>query len=127
MHALVTTILLGMAWLDSFNADTEPEPPDREFAQVEQGVSGSERTTVVATDVAGQAALLKKPFKHGESVVLLGGGQGFTGNQKTAGVIGKGKNQRVAMAAVARELLGFISALGIKAETAQQEPLQRAA
>jgi hypothetical protein len=35
MHALVTAILLGMAWFDWFDADTEPEPPDCEFAQVE--------------------------------------------------------------------------------------------
>jgi hypothetical protein len=31
------------------------------------------------------------------------------------------------MTAVGRELLGFIWAIGIKAETAQKEPLRRAA
>jgi len=31
------------------------------------------------------------------------------------------------MAAVGRELLGFIWAIGIQAETAQKEPLRRAA
>jgi len=73
MHAFVTAILLGMAWLDPFDADAEPEPPNRQLAQVEESVSGSERNTVIAADVGGQAALLKKPFKHGESVVFFGG------------------------------------------------------
>src|ERR1700683_1349160 len=106
MHALVTTILLRMAWLNSFNADTEPEPPDREFAQVEQGVGGSEGHTVITADVGGQAALLKKPFKHGESVVFLGGRQGFTGKQKTAGVISD--SQRVAVFTIAQQELTLV-------------------
>jgi transposase len=42
-------------------------------------------------------------------------------------LLGKGKNKGVVMAAVGRELLGFIWAIGIKAETAHKEPLQRAA
>jgi hypothetical protein len=29
MHTLMTAILLGMARLDPFDADAEPEPPDR--------------------------------------------------------------------------------------------------
>jgi hypothetical protein len=37
MHALVAAILLRMARLDAFNANPQPEPPDRELAQVEQG------------------------------------------------------------------------------------------
>ena len=44
----MTAILLGMTRLDPFDADTEPEPPDRQFAQVEQGLGGSERNTVIA-------------------------------------------------------------------------------
>jgi hypothetical protein len=39
----------------------------------------------------------------------------------------KGKNKGVVMTAVGRELLGFIWAIGIQVETAQKEPLQRAA
>src|SRR5580692_4414500 len=95
MHALMTAILLRMAWLDSFDADTQPEPPDREFAQVEQGLGGSEGNTVIAADAGRQAALLKKPFKHGESEVFLGGTEGFTAEQKTTGVIGD--RQRIAV------------------------------
>ena len=42
-------------------------------------------------------------------------------------LLGKGKNKGVVMTAVGRELLGFIWAIGIQAETAYQEPLPRAA
>jgi len=42
MHARMATILLGLARLDPFNADAQPEPPYRQLAQVKQGVSGSE-------------------------------------------------------------------------------------
>ena len=31
VHALVTAVLLGMAWLDALDDDAESEPPDREF------------------------------------------------------------------------------------------------
>src|SRR6202041_3058050 len=106
MHALMTAILLGMARLDSFDADTEPQPPDRQFAQMEQSVSGSEGHTVIAAHVGGQAALLKKPFKHGESVVFFGGREGFTGEQITAGVIGDG--QRVAVLPIAQQELSLV-------------------
>ena len=42
-------------------------------------------------------------------------------------LLGKGKNKGVVMTAVGRELLGFIWAIGIQAETAYKEPLPRAA
>jgi hypothetical protein len=91
MHALMTAILLGMARLDSFDADTEPEPPHRKLAQMEQGVGGSEGHTVIAADVGRQATLLKKPLKHSESVLFSSRRKGFTSEKKPAGVIGNGK------------------------------------
>jgi hypothetical protein len=61
MHAFVTAILLGMTRLDALDADAEAQPPDRQLAQVEQSVCGSEGHAVVAADIGGKAALLKKP------------------------------------------------------------------
>ena len=48
-------------------------------------------------------------------------------HQRYRKLLAKGKNKGVVMTAVGREFLGFIWAIGIKAETAQQEPLRRAA
>jgi hypothetical protein len=31
VHALVTPVLLRMTWLDAFDGDAEPKPPDREL------------------------------------------------------------------------------------------------
>src|SRR5205807_2793108 len=83
MHAFMTAVLLGVARLNPLNANTEPEPPDRELAQVKQGVRGSERHTVIAADVGWQAALLKKPLKHSESVVFTGRRKTLTGDRKS--------------------------------------------
>jgi len=48
-------------------------------------------------------------------------------HQRYRKLLAKGKNKGVVMTAVGRELLGFIWAIGIQVETAQKEPLQRAA
>src|SRR3984893_860423 len=106
MHTFMAAVLLRMARLDPFDADAQPEPPNREFAQVEQGVSGSEGHTVIAADVGGQAALLKKPFKHSESVVFSGREKSFTGKKKTAGVIGDG--QRITVLTIAKQELTLV-------------------
>ena len=74
--------MLRMARLDSFRADTQPEPPDRKLAQVEQSMSGSEGNTVIAADVGRKTALSKKPFKHGESIVFPGRRKSLTGEEK---------------------------------------------
>jgi len=84
----MAAVLLRMARLDALDANAQPEPPDRQLAQVEQGVCGSEGHAIIATDVGRQAAFLKKPFKHGKSVVFFGGGESFAGQEITAGMIG---------------------------------------
>ena len=48
-------------------------------------------------------------------------------HQRYRKLLAKGKNKLVVVTAIGRELLGFIWAIGIKVETAQKEPLQRAA
>src|SRR5256885_16181497 len=95
MHALMAAVLLGVARLNPLDANTEPEPPDRELAQIKQGVRGSEGHAVIAADVGWQAALLKKRLKHRESEVFRGRGKGLTGEQKPAGVVEEGKGSEV--------------------------------
>src|ERR1700730_6908340 len=106
MHALMTAILLRMARLDALNADAEPEPPDRQLAQVEQGMGGSERDTIIAAHVGRQTALLKKPFKHCKSVVFFSGTERLTGEEITAGMIRNG--QRVAVLMIAQQELALV-------------------
>jgi len=65
----MAAILLGMTGLDPFDANAQPEPPDGEFAEVEQGMGRSEGHAVIAGDVARQAALLEKPLKYSESIL----------------------------------------------------------
>jgi len=77
MHAFVATILLRMSRLDAFDGDAQAKPPDSEFAEVEQSMRGGEGHSVITANVGGQTALLKQPFKRGESVVFAGGGQRF--------------------------------------------------
>src|SRR5467141_2028714 len=99
MHALMTAVLLRMARLDALNANAQPEPPDRELAQVEERVGGSEGHAIIAADVGRQAALLKKPLKHGKRVVFYGARKNVTGEEIPAGMIGDG--QRVAVLMIA--------------------------
>ena len=78
MHALMTPVLLRRTGLNSFDADSQAQPPDGQLAQVEQGMCGSEGHPIIAADVRGQAAFFKKPLKYRESVVFSGRGKGLT-------------------------------------------------
>jgi hypothetical protein len=69
-------------------------------------VRGSEGHAVIAPDVGGQAALLEKPFKCGKSVVFPSGRKRFTGEQKTAGVIGD--RQRIAILPISQQELSLV-------------------
>jgi len=51
MHALVTAVLLRMTRLDALDANPQSEPPDRELAQVEQGLARSEGRAIIAANV----------------------------------------------------------------------------
>src|SRR5215470_15091015 len=66
---------------------------------------GSERHAIVAADVRGQAALLKKPLKHRKGVVFFGGRERLAGQQVPAGVVGDRKRITILM------FLSCISAL----------------
>ena len=66
VHALVTAVLLRMAGLDAFDGDAEPEPPDRELGEIEQGVGTGEGHAVVGADGERQAALAEQPLEGGD-------------------------------------------------------------
>jgi len=44
MHALMAAVLLRMTRLDPFKCQYRPEPPDRKFAQVKQGMAEAKGT-----------------------------------------------------------------------------------
>ena len=51
MHAFMAAVLLRMSRFDPFNADAQAQPPDRQFAEIKQGVSGSEGHAIITADV----------------------------------------------------------------------------
>jgi hypothetical protein len=67
---------------------------------------GSKGHAVVAANVSGQTAFAKKPLKYSKSVVFSGAGKSFTGEQKTAGVVGD--RQRVAVLVIPQQELAFV-------------------
>jgi hypothetical protein len=81
VHAFMAAILLGMAGLDSFNANAQAKPPDGKLAQMEQSVCGRE----------GNALSLR---------ICL------TGEEKTASVIGDG--QWVTVVPIAQQELALV-------------------
>src|ERR1700739_2938104 len=120
MHAFMAAVLLRMPRFDAFHADFQAHPPDRELAQVKQGMGGSEGHAVVAADVGRQAALLKKPLKHSESIVFPGRRKSLTGEEKTAGMVGD--RQRIAVLTIGeQELALFISAPKLIGSLAERE------
>jgi transposase len=73
------------------------------------------------------AALRKRQVHVSEEVKEIAWKAQQRLHQRYRKLLAKGKNKGVVVTAIGRELLGFIWAIGIKVETAQKEPLQRAA
>ena len=67
------------------------------------GSRSAQGHTVIAADVRRQPALLKKPLKHGESVVFFGGRESLAGQQVSAGMIGD--RQRAAIVLIPQQEL----------------------
>jgi len=55
MHTLVSAVLLRLARLDALDGNAEPEPPDREPGEIEQGIGTGEGHAVVGADGQRQA------------------------------------------------------------------------
>ena len=76
MHAFMTAVLLRVIRLDAFNANAQAEPPDRQLAQVKQGVAEAKGIPLSLPMLAGRPRSLKKPLKR---KVFSGGGKRLTG------------------------------------------------
>ena len=87
----MAAVLLRMA-RDPFDPNPQAQPPDRQFAQVEQGMVGSEGHPVIAAEVGRQTAFFKQPLKDRKGEVFAGRGQRFAGQQITADMIGELSN-----------------------------------
>ena len=88
MHALVAAVLLRLTRLDALDLDAEPEPPDRQFGEIEEGIGTSERHTVVGADGIWQSGFGEQALKCGDGGFFAGGVQGFAEKQETGGVSG---------------------------------------
>jgi hypothetical protein len=77
VHALMAPVLLRSTWLDALNIDAEPQPPDGELGEVEQGVWASEGNAVIGADGIGQAALAEQPIEGRGGEILTGRLQGL--------------------------------------------------
>ena len=51
----MAAVLFRMSWLDTFDVDTQTQPPHREFTEAEQGIGTGKRYAVVSSDGLGQA------------------------------------------------------------------------
>jgi hypothetical protein len=106
MHALVAAVLLRMAGLDALDLDAEPQPPDRELGQIEEGVRTRERHAIIGADGLGQAVLLEDGLEHLESVGFPGSGERLAGEEVTAGEVGD--RERIAIATIGEHEFAFV-------------------
>jgi hypothetical protein len=70
MHAFMPAVLLWMARLDALDGDAEPQPPHREFGEIEEAVWTGERHAIVGPDRLRQAALLEELLEGSDGKVL---------------------------------------------------------
>src|SRR6476619_3220983 len=106
MHAFMAAVLLRATWLDALDLDAEPEPPDRQPAQAEEGIGACERDAVIGANGLGQAELLEHGLEHWERVGFLGGRERLASEQVSAGEVGD--RQRIAIATIGEHELAFV-------------------
>ena len=95
-----------MPGCDALEADAEPQPPNREFAQAVARVRGREGHTVVGANRLRQAEILEGALEDTEGIPLLRGRERFAGEQVPRRVIGDG--ERIAIALIAEQELPFV-------------------
>jgi hypothetical protein len=81
MHALMAPVLLRATWFDALDIDTEPQPPDGELGEIEQGIRTCERNAVIGADAIGQAAVAEEPLEGRSGEILTSGLKGLAEKQ----------------------------------------------
>jgi hypothetical protein len=76
------SVLLGMAGLDAFDVDTEPQPPNGEFGEIVEAIWAGEGNAIVGPNGCRQAARDKKPFESTDYRVFTGGLKGLAFQQE---------------------------------------------
>ena len=71
VHALVSTVLLGVTGLDQFGINAEPDPPHGESAKSSNGGGGKGHTIVGAND-PGKSVFLEEAAKDGHGTLVSG-------------------------------------------------------
>src|SRR5580700_7285854 len=94
MHSLMAAVLLGVAWLDALDGDTEPEPPDGKLGEVEQAVGTGEGNAVIRPDGLGETPLPEELLEGRDGEIFTRGLVCVAEKHKAGGVICHG--QRVA-------------------------------
>src|SRR5690606_6043307 len=70
VHALMTSVLLRVARPDALEANTQPQPPDRQLREVVEPVRAGEGQSIVGTDRARQTMLGKDTPEGLEDTLL---------------------------------------------------------
>jgi hypothetical protein len=99
MHTLVTAVLLRMAGLDAFDGDAEPEPPDRELGEIEQGIGAGKRHAIVGANGERQAALVEQPLEGRDCRLFSRRIERLAQQQEARGMVGD--CQRIAVLSIA--------------------------
>ena len=77
VHALMASVLLGMAGPNAFDRDAEAQPPDGEAGELKQAVRRSEGNAVIRANRQGQAAFPEQAFESGKRQVFPRGFERF--------------------------------------------------
>ncbi len=98
VHALMTTILLGLEGPDRL--DAESKPSHRGSGEIEKHIGKNKRRAIVGAGVKRQSVLLEELFKGGERQHFAVGFRCFAEQQVMRGVVGD--RQRITVGAAAK-------------------------
>ena len=99
VHALMPAILLGVAWLDAFDGNAEPQPPDREFREIVEPIGTGKGHAVIRTYGIGQATCPEQGMEGFDDGGFLCALQGLTGQDEARGMVGDRQGVTVGLVA----------------------------